>query len=635
MSDRVKDRPASGPHSHAERAQPACLGLVVSVSGSSATIRLSRSADPQIGELVRVETALGAGFAIISSMRSEESPTEGDRPVAEMELMGEAARTPSGALGPFRRGLSSYPTLGARVHRATKEDLARAYRHGEDEACVTVGTLHQDKSLPATIKIDEMLGKHFAILGATGTGKSCTVALVLQSILELCPNAHALLLDAHGEYAPAFRGRAEILTHRDLRLPFWMLTHEEVSEVMMGDRDDYAQEIELLGDLIRQAKAIYAAEAAGSIFDPKLAARRHRRATDISNFSVDTPTPYRMADLLRVIDERMGSLDHQSAITTHRRLRGRIDARLRDHRYDFMFGPDAAEIELADVLARLFRLPVRGKPLAILELSGLPSEVLSVIISVTARMAFDFAIRGDGQAPITLICEEAHKYIPADAAQGFQPARRSIARIAKEGRKYGVCLGIVTQRPSELDPTILSQCNTVFSMRLSNELDQNLVRSAVSDAAGGLMRFLPALATGEAIAFGDGVSLPMRLTFKRLAPEQRPGGGTPLFSDGWAEDAVGAEYARTIVARWRTNAPIDRRGSGAESERSRRRVEDAPSLFQEAPRAWSRAAPPPRPDQDPPQARPRPGAAAVPATPDKASHNAPGEGWGRPEAPKK
>lgn len=240
------------------------LGRVVSVTGSSAVMEVERpdgggasaavasqkpaGAEPQIGELVRVETSAGAAYAIISSMR-----LEGERQVwfAEMELMGEAAWSAPGDLGPFRRGLSAYPTLGARVFQAGRADLERAYDLGSPDPCVSVGALHQDPSLPANIRIDEMLGKHFAVLGATGTGKSCSVALILQSILDLCPHAHALMLDAHGEYARAFAGRAEVITHRDLRLPYWVLTHEEISEVLVDDQEGYRGEMELLGDLIR------------------------------------------------------------------------------------------------------------------------------------------------------------------------------------------------------------------------------------------------------------------------------------------------------------------------------------------------------------------------------------------------
>lgn len=562
----MSDAPTRAPR--AARPAPASrrpeIGRIIAVSGANAMMALERDAapgpqaaahQPQIGDLVRLDTAAGAAFGVVSSLYAE-GDRAAERWVAEIELMGEVARGADGREGSFRRGLSAYPALGARVRAASRQDLERAYRFAGGGAAAPIGALHQDPSIEVSVRIDEMLGKHFAVLGATGTGKSCAVALLLRQILTLCPFAHVLLLDAHGEYAAAFPDSAEVITHRDLRLPFWLLTHEELSEVLMGDRDDYALEIELLGDLVRQAKAMFATWPED---DSRAAhaARRHRRAVDISAFSADTPTRYRMSDLLALIDERMGSLEHQAAISIHRRLRGRLDARLRDHRYDFMFGPEAAETELAAVISRLFRLPVAGKPLAILELSGLPSEVLSVMISVTARLAFDFAIRSGGAAPLTLVCEEAHKYIPVDPSQGFAPARRSIARIAKEGRKYGACLGIVSQRPSELDPTILSQCNTVFALRLSNELDQQLARSAVSDAAAGLMRFLPSLATGEAIAFGDGVALPLRLTFKRLAPEQQPGGGAPLFSESWAEDDRDARFVHEVATRWRLNEAPD------------------------------------------------------------------------------
>ncbi|MEL6977670.1 MAG: DUF87 domain-containing protein [Pseudomonadota bacterium] len=569
--DLLEERRGGGGERAARRSRkaetPLRIGRIVSISGASALVQLDRkdldadAADPQesapsmrpkspqIGNLVRVETDIGFAYAIISGLQAPHPAIMDDLEelwIAEVELMGEAQRDASGELGRFRRGVSAYPTLGAAVEAATRNDLQRAYSLGEDDPSVTVGALQQDPSVPVMIKVDEMLGKHFAILGSTGTGKSCSVALVLRSILEQYPHAHALLLDAHGEYAASFGALAEVITHRDLRLPFWILTHEELSKVLLGDQLDYSEEAELLGDLVRQAKAIHAARPAEGA-DPS----RFRRAADISAFSADTPSPYLIADLLRAIDERMGSLEHQGALATHRRLRARLDARIRDNRYEFMFGPDAAATPLADVLQRLFRLPVAGKPLAILELSGLPSEVLSVIVSVSARLAYDFAIRNDGGVALTLICEEAHNYIPANAAHGFEPARRAIARIAKEGRKYGCSIGIVTQRPSELDPTILSQCNTVFSLRLANELDQQLVRAAVSDAAAGLMRFLPSLATGEAIAFGDGVALPMRLRFKLLASELRPGGRQPRFSESWVKDDVDRAHAERVVGRWR------------------------------------------------------------------------------------
>src|SRR4030081_3491824 len=177
---------------------------------------------------------------------------------------------------------------------------------------------------------------------------------------------------------------------------------------------------------------------------------------------------------------------------------------------------------MADGLAQLFRVAPDGKAMTVMQLAGFPSEVVDAVVSVLGRMAFDFGLWSDGAAPMLFICEEAHRYASADRSIGFGPTRRAVSRIAKEGRKYGVFLGLVTQRPAELDPTIISQCNTLFAMRLANERDQTLLRSAVSDAAANLLSFVPSLGTREVLAFGEGVSLPTRLRFKEVPLHQRP-----------------------------------------------------------------------------------------------------------------
>ena len=158
-----------------------------------------------------------------------------------------------------------------------------------------------------------------------------------------------------------------------------------------------------------------------------------------------------------------------------------------------MFGSLTVYDGMTQVLGRIFRVPVNGKPITILELTGIPSEIVNVVVSVLCRMTFDFALWSEGQVPVTLVCEEAHRYVPANATLGFEPCKRAIAKIAKEGRKYGASLCIVTQRPAEIDPTILSQCNTVFALRMSNDRDQAIVASAVADTGSGLAR-VPALA---------------------------------------------------------------------------------------------------------------------------------------------
>jgi DNA helicase HerA-like ATPase len=232
-------------------------------------------------------------------------------------------------------------------------------------------------------------------------------------------------------------------------------------------------------------------------------------------------------------------------------LKARLEAINRDSRYAFMFGSLTVQDTMAQVLSRLFRIPVNGKPIAILELGGLPSEIINVVVSVLARLAFDFGVWSAGRIPITFVCEEAHRYVPVDKTLGFEPTKRAISRIAKEGRKYGISLCVVSQRPAELDATILSQCNTIFSMRLTNERDQQILRAGISDAASSLLDFMPTMGTGEAIAFGEGVALPTRIKFDMLTAEEWPMSNTASVTGSWAREMPEDGFLQDIVLRWR------------------------------------------------------------------------------------
>jgi hypothetical protein len=194
---------------------------------------------------------------------------------------------------------------------------------------------------------------------------------------------------------------------------------------------------------------------------------------------------------------------------------------------------------------------VNNKPITILELTGIPSEIVNVVVSVLCRLTFDFALWSEGQVPVTLVCEEAHRYVPLNAALGFEPCKRAIAKIAKEGRKYGASLCIVTQRPAEIDPTILSQCNTVFALRMSNDRDQEIVASAVADTGAGLLEFLPSLGQREAIAFGDGMALPVRIKFDELPQHALPRSSTARFTERWQKSIGDDGFLDQIVERWR------------------------------------------------------------------------------------
>ncbi|MEP7173578.1 MAG: ATP-binding protein, partial [Aestuariivirga sp.] len=261
--------------------------------------------------------------------------------------------------------------------------------------------------------------------------------------------------------------------------------------------------------------------------------------------------PYRTSDLIGILEEYIGKLELRGELAPYKRLKARIETISRDPRYGFMFGSLTVQDNMSAVLARLFRIPVNGKPIAIVELGGLPSEIINVVVSVLARLAFDFGVWSAGRIPITFVCEEAHRYVPIDKSLGFEPTKKAISRIAKEGRKYGVSLCMITQRPAELDPTILSQCNTIFSMRLTNERDQDILRAGISDAAASLLEFMSTMGTGEAITFGEGVALPTRIKFDLLAEDEMPRSNTASFTTNWAKDMPDDSFLNEVVNRWR------------------------------------------------------------------------------------
>jgi len=376
-------------------------------------------------------------------------------------------------------------------------------------------------------------------------GRAFPMTPALRAILERNPAAHIVLLDPHNEYATAFSEWAEVISPRNMQLPFWLLNFEEIVEVLISD-ESRKSEIEILQELIPIAKARY---SAGRARDNQ---PMRRSLPEQARFTVDTPAPYRISDLTGIIDERMGKLENKKDLSPYRQLKTRIDAISQDGRYAFMFGSLTVYDGMTQVLSRIFRVPVNDRPITIVELTGLPTEIINVVVSVLARMTFDFAHWSEGKVPLTLVCEEAHRYVPAEARLGFEPCKRAIAKIAKEGRKYGVALCIVSQRPSEVDPTILSQCNTVFALRMSNDRDQALIRSAVSDAAANLLSFIPSLGTREVFTFGSGVALPTRMRFQELPAALRPNSEASGNTRSDAGSHISRDLISTVIERWRS-----------------------------------------------------------------------------------
>ncbi len=532
------------------------IGRIVSVTGSKAIVLLDSPHEgkvrniqdrPEMGTLLAIDTANTVVLAIVSALSVPvPAQRDGDNEIwiAELGLVGELWRDGAGAAASFNRGVTVYPGLGDRVRVATKAELSLAFC-GTESRSVRVGCIRQDQTIDARVRVDDLLGKHFAVLGTTGTGKSCTTALILRSILNQHPAAHIVLLDPHNEYATAFGDWAEVISPWNMQLPLWLLNFEEAVEVLVGD-PERKQEIEILQELIPLAKSRYNTGRAAE--NQKI----RRGVLDHGRFTVDTPVPYRISDLTGLIDERMGKLENKRDLAPYRNLKSRIDTISQDGRYAFMFGSLTVYDGMAQILSRIFRVPVQGKPITILELTGIPTEIVNVVVSVLCRLTFDFALWSEGKVPVTLVCEEAHRYVPLNPNLGFEPCKRAIAKIAKEGRKYGASLCIVTQRPAEIDPTILSQCNTVFALRMSNDRDQAIVSSAISDTGSGLLEFLPALGQREAIAFGDGVALPVRIRFDELPKDRLPRSSTAKFSEKWQTSVGDENFLDQVVERWRS-----------------------------------------------------------------------------------
>ena len=526
------------------------LGAVLGVRGGEARVAMpiaNAAARATVGDFVRIWAGPRRLIGMITEVESgtigAAAPIEGA--VARVEVMGEIALDAQGR-DRFVRGVSVYPAIGDAAGVVGREDLRLIYAGDDDGA--TIGTVHHDETIPARISLREMLNKHFAVLGSTGVGKSSGVAVILNAVLAAAPSLRIFLLDGHNEFGRCFGAQANVVNPQSLKLPFWLFNFEEFVDVVYGGRPAVDEELEILSEHIPVAKGMYLAQRASQPdrfglrkIDPKRA-----------GFTVDTPVPYLLQDLVNLIDERMGKLENRATRMHCHRLLGRLDALKDDPRYGFMFeNANVGGDTMADILISLFRLEPNGQPMTVMQLAGLPTEVVDAVVCVVARLAFDFGLWSDGAMPLLFICEEAHRYAPADRNVGFAPTRRALLRIAKEGRKYGVYLGLVTQRPGELDPTIISQCNTLFAMRLANERDQALLRSAVTDAVANLLAFVPSLGTREVVAFGEGLPLPTRLRFTELPPERLPHSETFRLDDD-AEDAGASRgFVRQVVERWR------------------------------------------------------------------------------------
>ena len=523
-----------------------------------------------------------------------------------MQLIGEGQRS-----GEFQRGISQYPTINDEAHLVTKRGLTRIYGRPDELNYVRVGTIASAESIPALIDIDRLVTRHSAVVGATGAGKSTTVASIVASLSapDRYPSARIIILDIHGEYHAALKDRATIFrvnakekqTERALYVPYWALKFEELLEatpfrdVNDTDRAALADKIkELKLDSLRKQARDGVTVDSLTVDSPvpfsihRLWYELHRHvlsthSAPAANQSVDTEAIEIGSDGNPVLGSILDVIPPQYCPITQsgenrvylsgatlniRRQLMATQALLRDTRYDFIFRPGPwcplPDLEHLDAqpskdLDELIKSWVGlDNPITILDLSGVPMSILTDLIGVLVRLLFDALFwardlpEGSRSRPLLFVFEEAHTYLNSGNERAASVAVR---RIIKEGRKYGLGAMIVSQRPAEIDPTILSQCGTIFAMRLANTTDRSYVTGTVSDNLEGLFSMLPTLRTGEVIIAGEAVHLPLRALVNLPAEGRRPDSDDPRIYDpkantGWNCQRHSKDYAR-VLKNWR------------------------------------------------------------------------------------
>ena len=525
------------------------IGVVLEIAGSGSQIALDlerlnqcmQDDDPsialagQVGSQIKIRVGDAWLLANVRNQRQDRRSNGGI--IADIDFLGEGQEEKlTGKIHGFRRGVTRYPVPGAMIYPATTSDLKQIYA-SDGRSNIQIGTVYPTKDIRAGVYIDAMLGKHFALLGSTGTGKSTSAALILHRICEAAPDGHIVMIDPHGEYSAAFKTNGQIFDVTNLQMPYWLMNFEEHCEVLLTS---HGNERQIDADILARCLLV--------------ARNKNRLAETMGKITVDSPVPYLLSDLSNAIQDQMGKLDKATNSAPYMRIKNKLEELKGDPRYQFMFSGMLVGDTMADFISKVFRMPGNGKPISIIDVSGVPSDITSTVVAVLSRLVFDFAIwgRDEKTRPILLVCEEAHRYVPNEKNADGSSVGNILGRIAKEGRKYGISLGLITQRPSDLAEGVLSQCGTIISMRLNNDRDQAFVKAAMPEGARGFLDSIPALRNRECIICGEGVAIPIRVSFDNLEEIKRPASEDPSFVELWTGSGGEEEAVYRTVQRWRS-----------------------------------------------------------------------------------
>jgi len=453
-----------------------------------------------------------------------------------------------GAGGNFERGISHFPTTGAEVHLVSAWTLEKVFsEHGQSD--YKVGKLSAFESIDVFFDAANFFGRHVAVLGQTGSGKSWSVTSLIQSALSKMPNAHIILMDLHGEYgdkkygnvaaSPFPKDLVRCLDARELEIPYWLLSYSELVELFVNYDDQNAS---LQIAFLRSTLIALKTEA--------------NTGKHVGHITVDSPVYFSLEDLItrfRDANEKTSDFGKKRTATHGKfdQFLVRLESLFNDARYDFMFKPQkrVSTGTLVDLMQDFVGLGDPKASITVLDLSAVPFDVAPMVTAQIGRLAYEFNFWNPKchEFPIFLVCEEAHEYIPRGDNPRYKEARRSLERIAKNGRKYGVGLCIISQRPHELSETVLAQCGTFVCLRISNPDDQEYVRALVPDTARGTFSALSSLARGEVIVMGDAVPMPVRLRINMPSPP--PNSQDIDYGQKWREETSDISV-EDLVNRW-------------------------------------------------------------------------------------
>lgn len=563
------------------------IGKIIEVDGSRIIAELDPSMSElsrvfagesypigQFGSIIKVHFGRRLIYGLVSRLRMKADyqleqglpVVSSDERIIEADLFGEGEwhKNEQGEFVlEFERGIATYPLPQQTLYITPKAELRFIYGDAKG-AVIQLGEHVGSGGAPCYAELNELLGKHTAILGSTGAGKSGTVAAVIHSILERGDYAghqhwhpQIIVLDPHNEYGKAFPKHLRLSTDEGtLALPYWLLDLEESLNLFIG-KTEFAATSQ--ANIIKNALIIVREQAAEML---KL---------DKTKLTVDSPIPYVLGDptgldnfgkiggelyttgLIGAINTQRPQNKNQKDHEDYNKVIRKIDALLKDGRLNFMMQSwDSSQDPLPQVVNQFL---TRKTTVQIVDLSGVPNEVAGVASAAIARIIFQLKVwQSDDErsnSPVLLVCEEAHRYVPNRGEAQYEAAQSAIRRIAKEGRKYGVGLLLVSQRPSEVEATVISQCNSWIVLRITNDSDREHVRGVLPDSMSGLTKMLSGLRRQEAVFVGQAATLPSRIMIRSLSEEQLPRSNDVDFDRGWQQDALSEEQISKVVEKWR------------------------------------------------------------------------------------